>query len=41
MIWDINTGYLKPLLSDNPEEKVEGADDKKDKESGGKKDYGF
>lgn len=39
MIWDINTGYLKPLLSDNPEEKTEAAKDKP--EDGGKKDYGF
>lgn len=30
MIWDINTGYLKPLLSENPEET-----------SGGAKGYGF
>ncbi|GKH50300.1 hypothetical protein CE91St46_14110 [Eubacteriales bacterium] len=39
MIWDINTGYLKPLLSDNPEEKTGAAKDKP--EDGGKKDYGF
>lgn len=42
MIWDINTGYLKPLLPDNPEEKTtkgEGKEAKADK--GGKKDYGF
>lgn len=39
MIWDINTGYLKPLLSENPEEKTGEAKDKKDE--GGKKDYGF
>lgn len=37
MIWDINTGYLKPLLSDNPEETVEA----ENTENGGKKDYGF
>jgi replicative DNA helicase len=37
MIWDINTGYLKPLLSENPEEEnnpSEGND-------AGAKDYGF
>jgi replicative DNA helicase len=33
MIWDINTGYLKPLLSENPEEVTEDA--------GGNKEYGF
>ena len=33
MIWDINTGYLKPLVSENPEEVTE--------EQGGNKDYGF
>jgi replicative DNA helicase len=33
MIWDINTGYLKPLLSENPEEITEDA--------GGNKEYGF
>ena len=32
MIWDINTGYLKPLLSENPE-----AEDG----TGGSKEYGF
>ena len=36
MIWDINTGYLKPLLSENPEESTEVGEDK-----GGTKDYGF
>lgn len=38
MIWDINTGYLKPLLSENPEaeSKPEGS-----KDAGGNKDYGF
>lgn len=43
MIWDINTGYLKPLLSDNPEEKTGAAKDKPEegKKEGGKKDYGF
>lgn len=37
MIWDINTGYLDPLIKkeDNPEAE----DDSKDK--GGNKDYGF
>lgn len=23
MIWEVNTGYLKPLLSENPEESIE------------------
>lgn len=43
MIWDINTGYLKPLLADNPEEKTGAAKDKPEdgKKEGGKKDYGF
>lgn len=43
MIWDINTGYLKPLLPDNPEEKTGAAKGKPedDKKEGGKKDYGF
>ena len=43
MIWDINTGYLKPLLSDNPEEKTWAAKDKPEegKKEGCKKDYGF
>lgn len=43
MIWDINTGYLKPLLPDNPEEKTGAAKDKPEegKKEGGKKDYGF
>lgn len=42
MIWDINTGYLKPLLPDNPEEKT-GKSEGKEAEAGkgGKKDYGF
>ena len=35
MIWDINTGYLKPLLPDNPEEKTTRSEDR------GEKDYGF
>ena len=34
MIWDINTGYLKPLVSENPEEISEEG-------SGGNKEYGF
>lgn len=43
MIWDINTGYLKPLISENPEEKTEAAKEKEKsgKAEGGKKDYGF
>lgn len=38
MIWDINTGYLDPLVKkeDNPE-----AEENSDKEKGGTKDYGF
>lgn len=39
MIWDINTGYLKPLVSENPEEESKPEDNKT--ESGGTKDYGF
>ena len=35
MIWDINTGYLKPLVSENPEEEITGEG------TGGIKDYGF
>lgn len=42
MIWDINTGYLKPLLPDNPEEKTTKCEEKEAKaDKGGKKDYGF
>ena len=42
MIWDINTGYLKPLLPDNPEEKTTKGDEKAaEADKGGKKDYGF
>ena len=44
MIWEVNTGYLKPLLSENPEESTEDKkDDKSDgeKDKGGEKDYGF
>ena len=44
MIWEVNTGYLKPLLSENPEESTEDKkDDKPDgeKDKGGEKDYGF
>lgn len=39
----INTGYLKPLLSGNPEEKTGEAKDNPEegKKEGGKKDYGF
>ena len=36
MIWDINTGYLKPLVSENPEEETDTEENK-----GGAKDYGF
>lgn len=40
MIWDINTGYLDPLIKkeDNPEAEAE---DKPQEEKGGTKDYGF
>ena len=44
MIWEVNTGYLKPLLSENPEESTEDKKgDKSDgeKDKGGEKDYGF
>lgn len=46
MVWEVNTGYLKPLLSENPEESTEDKKDEKPngdqkKENGGKKDYGF
>ena len=47
MVWEVNTGYLKPLLSENPEESTEDPkdEDKKPdgekKEKGGSKDYGF
>lgn len=42
MIWDINTGYLKPLLPDNPEEKTTKGEEKEaEAGKGGKKDYGF
>lgn len=39
MIWDINTGYLDPLIKkeDNPEEEST----ETDKDKGGNKDYGF
>lgn len=36
MIWDINTGYLKPLVSENPEEVTKPEEEKSDT-----KDYGF
>lgn len=36
MIWDINTGYLKPLVSENPEEESTPETD-----AGGSKSYGF
>ena len=39
MIWDINTGYLKPLVTENPEEETR-PEESKDA-SGGSKDYGF
>lgn len=43
MIWEVNTGYLKPLLSENPEESTEDPKDTKEseKKDGGVKDYGF
>ena len=44
MIWDINTGYLEPLVKkeDNPEVEDKPEDSKGEKqESGGNKDYGF
>lgn len=37
MIWEVNTGYLKPLLSENPEESTE---DKKDDKPDGEKGKG-
>lgn len=40
MIWDINTGYLEPLVKDNPEEKTTSKDNSEN-EKGGTKDYGF
>lgn len=42
MIWDINTGYLDPLIKkeDNPEAKAEDSNNE-DKKDGGVKDYGF
>ena len=39
MLWDINTGVIEPLVKENPEEKVEGAENKE--KTGDKKDYGF
>ena len=43
MIWDINTGYLKPLLSEDPEEESKPTENKEaEKQDSGKgKDYGF
>lgn len=44
MIWEVNTGYLKPLLSENPEESTEDKKDNKpdgEQDKGGEKDYGF
>lgn len=40
MIWDINTGYLKPLVAENPEEESKQADNKEDNKEVNK-DYGF
>lgn len=40
MVWDINTGYLDPLIKDNPQEETQ-PEGKEEKESGGVKDYGF
>lgn len=42
MIWDINTGYLEPLIKkeDNPEATT-GEAKEEEKEKGGTKDYGF
>jgi len=45
MIWDINTGYLEPLVKkeDNPEAETTPEESKEDKQEskGGNKDYGF
>lgn len=47
MIWETNTGYLKPLITENPEESTEDPKDEnkkpdgEQKEKGGQKDYGF
>ena len=42
MIWDINTGYLKPLLSENPEEEtIEPEKEEIIEDKGSTKDYGF
>ena len=38
MIWDINTGYLSPLVSENPEEVTK---DGEQFSTGNNKDYGF
>lgn len=35
MVWDINTGYLEPLIKDNPQEETKPEDGKEEK------DYGF
>ena len=40
MIWDVNTGYLEPLVKENPEE-VTKPEKKEDSGKGGTKDYGF
>lgn len=46
MIWETNTGYLNPLITENPEESTEDPKDEKpdgepEEKAGGKKDYGF
>ena len=42
MIWDINTGYLNPLISENPEDSNQTKNKEGEQESkGGNKDYGF
>ncbi len=41
MVWDINTGYLDPLIKDNPQEETEPDGKEEKEESGGTKDYGF
>lgn len=44
MVWEVNTGYLKPLLNENPEESTEDTKEQKadgEEKKGGNKDYGF
>lgn len=41
MVWDINTGYLDPLVKDNPQEETKPDGKEEKEESGGVKDYGF